>query len=686
MIPMVVRILCLFILFLLLSACGGGSTKENPHNVRFIPGSTNSTSNETNTTNNDALDTDSSDEEEEFEEKNFVCPTNDAELSIQALPEYIAVGDSGNVQVSTDGIEWETVSEVGTTERLNAVVKGSKVFVAVGNNGTALCSPNGWDWFAFDINHENDEAETEHLYGLATNGNQFLIVGANGAIYTNESNTEWVRIGRQQLPTDFLSAVWGRDQFIIVGGRPGENSVPTILRSQDGIDWSVVINNKTDRLSHVKWSGEEFFAGGYRDAEEDCEENCEESYLLYRSRDGYTWTTVKTQLDESIDGSQILALDGDLKRILALGRGYTRGAEDSPIYFSLFLEEGSTSWSSLLIDAQEYKQLVVDGADSLVLESSEGSSTISFDGKGQAYGTDVQLNDLIKTDLKPFTACPESTLDTYRGDDEPIYYGSRYVVVGSEGTIYTSHHGEDWVLAESNAEITRDLVSVTRNNNGFYAVGDRGVIVCSRDGFHWNVLPSGTDKDLVSIASDGNRLVAVGEDGIVLTSPNGIQWDHFFVEDGYSFQRVRWLNNTFIALGGDPGHDEQGYVLEIHDPFLIEADALKQEALETGVFLQDITWANNKLYAVGYRQPEGDAPSSGVVLTRSGSDPWLAETVPDNENYIGMRFDSVTARGNTVTLLGKGFIATDQEAIIIASNNQVVHGQPASWTVTDFIV
>jgi hypothetical protein len=57
---------------------------------------------------------------------------------------YVAVGGSGAIARSTDGINWSVANP--TTQTLNSIVYGKDTFVAVGNGGTILTSSNAIDW------------------------------------------------------------------------------------------------------------------------------------------------------------------------------------------------------------------------------------------------------------------------------------------------------------------------------------------------------------------------------------------------------------------------------------------------------------------------------------------------------------------------------------------------------------
>jgi hypothetical protein len=60
---------------------------------------------------------------------------------------FVAVGGSGTILTSTDGIDWIRQSTADPTS-LFGVAFGNGNFVAVGFGGTILLSPDGRDWKA----------------------------------------------------------------------------------------------------------------------------------------------------------------------------------------------------------------------------------------------------------------------------------------------------------------------------------------------------------------------------------------------------------------------------------------------------------------------------------------------------------------------------------------------------------
>ena len=70
------------------------------------------------------------------------------------------------------------------------------------------------------------------------------------------------------------------------------------------------------------------------------------------------------------------------------------------------------------------------------------------------------------------------------------------------------------------------LYDVGYGNGRFVAVGDKGVISSSTDGYNWTHQDSGSTSILRKVAwADGN-FVAVGDGGTILTSTNGTKWSN----------------------------------------------------------------------------------------------------------------------------------------------------------------
>ena len=116
---------------------------------------------------------------------------------------YVAVGVGGALLTSTDGgVNWTAPTSIpaGLLD-LRAVVYGIDAstattttaaigrFVAVGASGTLLTSTDGLTWTAID--NATSGLPLTHINSI-TYGTQFVLVGDGGAIYTSTSGTSWL--------------------------------------------------------------------------------------------------------------------------------------------------------------------------------------------------------------------------------------------------------------------------------------------------------------------------------------------------------------------------------------------------------------------------------------------------------------------------------------------------------------
>jgi hypothetical protein len=90
---------------------------------------------------------------------------------------FVAVGDSGMIITSTDGVRW-TRQSTGTTAQLMSATWGNGSFVTVGYEGTILTSPDGYNW------NDRTYGSDKKLYSVTCGSDQFVAIGDGGAIIT----------------------------------------------------------------------------------------------------------------------------------------------------------------------------------------------------------------------------------------------------------------------------------------------------------------------------------------------------------------------------------------------------------------------------------------------------------------------------------------------------------------------
>ncbi len=171
-----------------------------------------------------------------------------ASLHSVVYDEFVAVGDSGTILTSPDGVTW-TPRTSNTTQNLNAIAYNGSQFVAAGNGGTILTSSDGIAWAAAT------SGISANLTGAAYGDGLFAVVGAGGVILTSPTGTAWT-IRSSGSSVNLTGITCGGATFIAVGGSG------TILGSPDGINWTGRTSGTTDSLLSVAYGAGQFAAVG----------------------------------------------------------------------------------------------------------------------------------------------------------------------------------------------------------------------------------------------------------------------------------------------------------------------------------------------------------------------------------------------------------------------------------------
>ena len=174
---------------------------------------------------------------------------------------FVAVGESGTILTSSDnGASWDNRTS-GSVNRLQGVTFGNNNFVAVGRSGTILTSSdNGTSW---DIPGFTD-ATTNNLYGVTYGSfslsvnNKFVVVDINGKIRTsNRWGGSWTE-NISSLSNDGLEAVTFANSLFVAVGWTGH-----IQTSSNGGQWYRGASGTTYRLRGVTYGNNTFVVTGY---------------------------------------------------------------------------------------------------------------------------------------------------------------------------------------------------------------------------------------------------------------------------------------------------------------------------------------------------------------------------------------------------------------------------------------
>lgn len=193
---------------------------------------------------------------------------------------FIAVGDSGTVVTSPDGITW-TGHLSQTTNHLFGVATSGSLIVAVGTNGTILTSGDGVSW------EVQNSAVGSNLYSVIWGGGQFVATGASdilgwrsdAPVLTSPDGVTWTKQTSGLVAWDLRNIAWSGTEYVVVGAAHYNPADNVVLTSTDGVAWSqhkVTFSNGAQYLLDVAWSGANFVAVG-------------PPYAVATSADGITW-------------------------------------------------------------------------------------------------------------------------------------------------------------------------------------------------------------------------------------------------------------------------------------------------------------------------------------------------------------------------------------------------------------
>lgn len=132
------------------------------------------------------------------------------------------------------------------------------------------------------------------------------------------------------------------------------------------------------------------------------------------------------------------------------------------------------------------------------------------------------------------------------GNPYNIAYGNgTYVIVGSNGMIFTATDFDSWENRSLNTSDT--FYDITFGNDKFVAVGSNGVMVTSTNGINWDKT-SHSVSEIYSILYDHGTFVAVDISGVILTSTDAVQWKTIKTEIK-DIETMAYGNGIYVAAG-----------------------------------------------------------------------------------------------------------------------------------------
>lgn len=163
----------------------------------------------------------------------------------------------GSVSTSFAQGAW-TKQVSGTTRTLGSVAWTGTQLVAVGDSGAVLTSPDGITWAS------RSSGSTAVLEFVTWTGSQLIAVGRLGTILTSQDGVTWTP-RTSGITGNLISVTWTGSQFVAVGrttlARPNDTGI--VMTSPDGVNWTSRAYGIRGGLNSVTWTGSQLVAVGY---------------------------------------------------------------------------------------------------------------------------------------------------------------------------------------------------------------------------------------------------------------------------------------------------------------------------------------------------------------------------------------------------------------------------------------
>lgn len=454
--------------------------------------------------------------------------------------QFVAVGPacgtascSGTIMTSPDGFQWVVRPHGSKIWGLNAIAFGKGQFVAVCGGATSfiLTSTNGIDWV------EHASGLQNNLTAVTFGGGQFVVGSDGGRILTSDDAVQWVE---RDFGTsaDLAGLAFGGGQFAAgTFATPTGASGSTIRTSSDGVQWTerwASLPGQFVQLIGISYGNGIWIAAGYRNG----------GFLL-TSTDGITWTPAALPTSEDFNNNFLASADYGGGQFVAVGDGGLIETSTDAVTWVRRQAGGQMRPVGTSGEAGNYGPPDQSALDTWTprykLPASSGPSFLGFvafgNGTFAAVGNNVSetSTDGVHWDL-------HSSGPKANGLNALTFGDGKFVGVSAGGTVHTSTDGVNW---DSRQSPSGNLYGVGYGNGTFVAVGQGASLLISTDAVTWVSSSAGVNSELDAVAYGNGQFVVVGPN-VALTSPDGIKWTHR-ATDAYTY-RVAFGNGHFVAI------------------------------------------------------------------------------------------------------------------------------------------
>jgi len=511
-----------------------------------------------------------------WSEASFPAGVPQAQGVAYGAGQFVAVGDSGTVLRSTNGVNW-TVTTVPGTPSFRFIAFDGSTWLAVALNSSSYAERL---WTSLDgVNWTQQSLLGMQVFDLSSAGSTAYALGYYGGLkYSTDHGLTWQNAllpGTTQWSTYHMAAA--EDGTLLLAGQAmNESGAPyALLVSSDGRTWSRASGN-TDVAAacHALTFG----CGRFLSAGANGAIRQSATFFPNNTAPSASFTTAPTNgpartpiyfaanaTDANGDsltyawdfGSQSAILDGlEIAPSFSLGGSYTLTLRVSDGHGGL-----TTLTQPLTITdpARTWTKRTTSSSDTLTAIAASPTNVVTVGD----HGTILSSPDGITWTARNI---PEYAYNIYF--NSIIWDGARYLAVGQDydfgisawvGVLYSSADGLNWMRRyQGGANST--LNALAANASTRVAVGDSGTVLVSLNGTNWSgvTIPGLGTPTMSGAAFGGGVFLFVGYIGgngspKVYTSTDGTNWIDRAAGAGLaSWQDLRkaaWLNDRFVASG-----------------------------------------------------------------------------------------------------------------------------------------
>ncbi|MDR7870301.1 MAG: hypothetical protein RIN55_05545 [Tissierellaceae bacterium] len=183
---------------------------------------------------------------------------------------WVAVGNDGKLNTSTNGTTWTTRTSGFGTDHIMSIYYANGLWVAVGRGGKISTSTNGTTWVL------RRESASEVFWDVAYGNGMWVAVGMTGVLYSSPDGITWTK-RTSGFGTSMINCVTYDNNLWLIGGVEGK-----IAASTNGTTWTLRATGITNQVTKILFAENRWIALPNAQS------------VVGLSTDGTTWTTQST--------------------------------------------------------------------------------------------------------------------------------------------------------------------------------------------------------------------------------------------------------------------------------------------------------------------------------------------------------------------------------------------------------